>query len=153
MSQITLDEIKARQTEIQLMIANFAIQSLSVQYHFPEAMIEIKAGENYAGLILGKDGNQSHHLILLPGNINEVNWTDALAWAKEQGGELPTRREQSLLFANLKEEFKDEYYWSSEQHASYSDYAWFQGFDNGNQNYTFKDNELRARAVRRLIIQ
>jgi hypothetical protein len=48
--------------------------------------------------------------------------------------------------------FDPEWYWSSTQHAAYSDYAWFQLFDNGHQYYDFKSAELRARAVRRLPI-
>jgi len=48
-------------------------------------------GEAYAGILL-KDGKPSHHLVLLPGQTN-ANWKDAIAWAKKQGGELPTRKE------------------------------------------------------------
>ena len=112
----------------------------------------LKPGEEYAGLILGKDGKPDHHLILLPGEAETVTWPQAKEWAKKAGGELPTRREQALLFANLKEQFKTVWYWSCEQHASDSDCAWFQYFDDGGQHYDFTDYELRARAVRRLEI-
>lgn len=36
------------------------------------------------------------------------------------------------------------------QDADDPDYAWYQSFNNGNQNYNWKDNNNRARAVRRL---
>lgn len=75
------------------------------------------------------------------------------AWAKCQGGELPTRREQSLLFANLQEHFKGTWYWSDQEHESNTDYAWYQYFYYSNKGITRKDHELRARAVRRVIVE
>jgi hypothetical protein len=48
--------------------------------------------------------------------------------------------------------FETEWYWSSTQHASYSDCAWCQGFFHGHQSYYYKYDELRARAVRRVAI-
>lgn len=112
----------------------------------------LKAGELYAGIILGKDGAPDHHLILLPGKADDVNWADAQAFAAAAGGELPTRREQSLLYANLKEEFEPRWYWSCEQHASNSGCAWRQYFGGGDQDYYGKDCGFRARAVRRSVI-
>jgi hypothetical protein len=50
------------------------------------------------------------------------------------------------------EAFEQEWYWSSTQHASYSDCAWSQHFSYGYQDYNRKYDELRARAVRRLAI-
>ncbi len=153
---ITLDAIKAEQSKIAEMIAAFEQQaSETTEILFPEFLIELKYGEEYAGLIVGKDGESSYHLILLPGQATGVDWADAKEFAAKQGGELPTRREQSLLFANLKEQFDSEYYWSSEQNASASDsdYAWFQSFGNGHQNLNHLSSKLRARSVRRLVLQ
>lgn len=45
------------------------------------------------------------------------------------------------------------WYWSGEQHASSSDYAWIHDFDDGNQYDLNKSLEGRARAVRRLVIE
>jgi len=112
----------------------------------------LKKGEHYAGIILGKDGEPDYHLILLPGDADKVNWEAAKKFADKAGGELPTRREQSLLFANLKEQFEPRWYWSFEQHASDSDCAWFQHFDYGYQFSNLKSYECRARAVRRSVI-
>ncbi len=112
----------------------------------------LNEGEHYAGVILGKDGAPSHHLILLPGEAGDVNWQQAKEWAAKTGGELPTRREQSLLYANLQEQFKAEWYWSGEQHAAYADSAWIQSFGYGGQNSHHKGVSTRARAVRRLVI-
>jgi hypothetical protein len=110
-------------------------------------------GELWAGVLLNEDGTPSHHVILLPGEAARIGWNKAVEWAKEIGGELPTRREQSLLFANLKLQFKGEWYWSGEQHAATSDGAWLQVFDDGGQYDGDKSFEARARAVRRLPIQ
>ena len=47
------------------------------------------------------------------------------------------------------EAFEQEAYWTSTQHAGYSDNAWCQDFDDGNQLNGFKSCELRVRPVRR----
>ena len=112
----------------------------------------LKPGEIYAGILLGKDGAPDHHMILLPGTAESIKWPDAVEWAKKAGGELPTRREQSLLFANLKEEFEPRWHWSGEQYADYTGYAWHQDFNYGDQTSNRKSYEGRARAVRRLVI-
>lgn len=113
----------------------------------------LSKGEEYAGIILGKNGEPDHHLILLPGESESVNWQQAKEFAHKAGGELPTRREQSLLFANLKEHFKGAWYWSGEQHESHSALAWIQRFSGGYQGWRSEFSKLRARAVRRIIIQ
>jgi len=148
---ITLEAIKTEQTKLAELIAAFEAQAKRL-IHFPETEIQLHDGEHYAGIILGKDGTPNHHLILLPGD-EKINWNDAKAFAKKAHGELPTRREQSLLYANLKEQFQEAYYWSGEQHASYAGCAWCQNFSSGSQGNLGINYELRARAVRRLVIQ
>lgn len=114
---------------------------------------ELKDGEVNAGLIMLAGGTPSHWVILLPVDKDDGNWTDAETWAKEQGGELPTRTEQSLLFANAKFEFKEDWYWSAETHAKNSEWAWFQHFCIGYQGSFLKSYDgCRARAVRRVSV-
>ena len=113
-------------------------------------MPALKKGEAYAGILL-KDGKPSHHLVLLPGD-EQKNWKDATAWAKKKGGELPTRKEQALLFANAADKFQQRWYWSSEEYAGNADYAWIQNFSYGYQGYYHKSNDYRCRAVRRVAI-
>lgn len=108
---------------------------------------ELNEGERYIGGIVSADGTTTH-IILLPGDI-EANWNAAMAWAKEQGGDLPTRVEQALMFATAKDEFKPRAYWANQ---SESGWAWSQGFTGGRQLTLHKSCELRARAVRRLVI-
>ena len=112
----------------------------------------LNPGEVYAGLILGQNGEADYHLILLPGEAESVTWAKAKAFAKKAGGTLPDRRELRLLWVNAKQEFQPNWYWSSEQHASYSDCAWMQLFLSGGQDFDRKDFTFRARAVRRLPI-
>jgi hypothetical protein len=112
----------------------------------------VEHGGIYAGIVRGTDGASDYHLILLPETTNELNWNDAINWAKSLDVELPTRREQAILFGNLSNEFELGWHWSKEQHADTSDYAWVQFFGNGGQLTSLKSDEYRARAVRRLSI-
>ena len=115
-------------------------------------VITLAENEQYAGLILNDDGTPSHHLVLLPEDHDDMPWQAAVDWAKSVSGELPTRREQSLLFANCKQHFKRDWYWSSELNASAASFAWYQDFNYGLQYYRHLFNQCRAVAVRRLPI-
>ena len=152
MTTVTIEAVVAKQAELAKMIE--ALQcATTFSYGIPEALIELKPGERYAGIVLAEDGEPAHHLILLPGEAEDLNWEDAKSWATEQGGELPTRQEQALLFANLKSQFKPNWHWSNQAHETNSAWAWCQAFNSGDQNYDVQDLELRARAVRRLVIE
>jgi hypothetical protein len=145
----TLEEIKAKQAELVAMIAKLEKKPRR-RLHFPEMALELKEGEMWAGVIVDTEyPANSYHLILLPDEADSVNWESAKSFASKVGGELPSRREQSLLFANLKDQFQGSYYWSSEQHAGYRGFAWCQTFGSGYQLYNEKFSCLRARAVRR----
>jgi hypothetical protein len=109
----------------------------------------LRDGELYAGLILGKNGD-GHHLVLLPGDAVDVSWPAAREWAIGLGGELPTRRELSLLFANLREQFERAWYWSSEPHETRAQLVWGQNFASGIQTVYGRPFRGHARAVRRL---
>jgi hypothetical protein len=116
-------------------------------------------GGIYAGIARGRDGAPDYHLIVGPEFDGQLDWDAAGKWASaltlhgHSDFALPFRKEQALSFANVPELFKPEYYWSCEQHASYSNNAWTQSFNNGYQGNWSKDTRLRARAVRRLVIQ
>ena len=107
-------------------------------------------GEHYAGIILGKEGKSDHHLVLLPGEAEDVSWANAREWAQSQGGELPSRRELALLYANLREHFQRVWYWSSEPQEPRSHLVWGQNFTSGIQTMYGRPFRGRARAVRRL---
>lgn len=113
----------------------------------------LQKGEKYAGIILGANGESDHHVFLLPSRATSIGWKDAVDWARKSGGELPTRREQALLFANLKNEFEPGAHWSAEEYGPNTNCAWYQVFSNGGQFSYHMSIELRARAVRRLVIE
>lgn len=148
---ITLEQIEAEQSRVRAMIEDFRKQPLPSEYVVAGVKIPLAPGERCAGLMLGEDGKQDYYLILLPGEAEGVTWQAACEWADEQDASLPTRREQSLLFANLKGEFESAWYWSGERHEENPGWAWYQYFDGGSQTYYPQSYEFRARAVRRFI--
>jgi hypothetical protein len=88
--------------------------------------------------------------VLLPARGEKLTWDQAVEFASNAGGELPTRREQSLLFANLKQHFEATWYWSAEVYESDGSCAWCQDFFIGGQDVSHESSEGRAVAVRRL---
>ncbi|CAJ0777758.1 hypothetical protein [Ralstonia chuxiongensis] len=91
-------------------------------------------------------------VILLPGDIEQVTWTDAMEWAREIGGQLPTRAEAALLHANFPQGFARGRFWTSDQCVSKRGHfsAWYQSFSTGNQAYKTQRMLLKARAIRRM---
>ena len=113
---------------------------------------KLNDGEEYSGAIINPDGT-GHHIILLDGDNDDADWNTQMEWAKSIGGDLPDRIEQSMLFAHLKDRFKETLYWSNTQHAANAGYVWWQDFGNGGQFYDYgKYHAVRARAVRRVVI-
>ena len=112
---------------------------------------QLNEGEVNAGLCI-VDGKVSHWLILLPATTDKVlKWQEAIDWAKSVGGELPTRAESALLYANVCDQIDQYYsYWTATAVASEPSCAWRQYFDYGYQYGTRKDGLTRARAVRRV---
>ena len=102
-------------------------------------------GGTFAGVITKPDGTH-HAVVLLPAKGEDLTWKDAKAWAKEQGGELPSRPIAAMLFANVQSALTPEWHWTADElNASY---AWGCFFDFGGQDDTRKDHELPAVAVR-----
>lgn len=111
-------------------------------------------GGKYGGIGRGLNGAADHHLVVYQEAPSRMNHAAALEWAKAEGGEIWTRWDSALCFANLRELFRtDEYYWTATQHEAYSAYAWIQAFGDGPQLDHHKDTEYRARLVRRFPIQ
>ena len=116
-------------------------------------------GGLFAGLVRGENGAPDYLLILGPEAEGELAWQPAMDWAAaldiegHQDFTLPTRAEQAILFGTVRDQFQSDWYWSREQHAAASAYAWMQLFGFGTQGLNRKSYDYRARAVRRLIIQ
>ncbi len=123
MSTITLDQIKAEQTKLNAMIASFeatnsAKNIFPITFDFPE----LKEGEQWVGTIISA-GGKKEHVILLPGEKDDINWQDANEWAASIGGQLPDRVESALLYSCMKDEFKEEAYWTCETHTGNAEWA------------------------------
>lgn len=115
---------------------------------------KLNEGEIYAGISRDPDTGAWHHLVLLPATTDKgLTWGEAIEWAKSVGGELPTRFESALLYANARDQIIEQnywYYWASTPRAFEPSRAWFQNFGNGHQIDDLKDYLCKARAVRRV---
>ena len=116
-------------------------------------------GGVFAGILKGEDGDYALIVPLDPASdVDAAPWKEALAaagkfkTAQHQDYSPATRGELALCFRNVPGLFKKDWYWSSTPSAGNASYAWCQSFGHGYQDYGLKDNQLRARAVRRLKI-
>ena len=99
----------------------------------------------FAGVITRPDGTHCA-VIRLPENGTKLTWKKAMTWAKEQGGELPSRPVEALLFANVKAALPSGWHWTSEEAAACR--AWLCGFPDGDIYFLHKGYEGSAVAVR-----
>lgn len=156
MSEVTLQAIQARQTELAAMIAKLtaaAASSSARTIEIEPTEIELEAGEHYAGAVLNADGTIAHHLVLLAAKPTErLTWSAAVAWAHLVDGELPTRQEAALIYANCKPHLDGVWHWTSEEHESSASYAWYCYFSHGYQFHNNKSSAGAARAVRRIAV-
>lgn len=97
-------------------------------------------GGTFAGLMRDYDCNEDYALILGP-SLGQGTFKELTKKAEEvevDGHEdfrLPLRTEQSLLYANLKDQFEPKWYWSCERRPVYEAFAYAQNFLNGDQHY------------------
>lgn len=153
MTEITLERIQAKQTELAALIQQFtqATQPVATLHVFPEVEIELQPGERYAGPVLDADGKLLHHLVLMAQRpAGKLNWQAAMDWAATVVGALPTRQEQALLYANCKPHLDPLWHWSCETHEDDASYAWHCYFGYGNRYGSRKSFEGSAVAVRRV---
>ena len=147
MTTITLEDVKSELGRLTEKVVSFEAQAkMAASFPIEVTLPALNIGEKWVGVVISADGKKREHIILLPGEKENINWKDAMEWAKSVGGELPDRTEGALLFATMKAEFTAACYWTREQHASGSVYAWFQVFVDGYQYCDGTDNKLRARA-------
>lgn len=126
-----------------------AVAALEISARFPD--VDLADGEVYAGLSRDPVTGAWHHLVLLPAITDKgLTWQQAIDWAKSVGGELPTRDESALLYANVRDKIDQDYWhWTATEVASEPSWAWSQNFDDGYQYGSHKGYHGRARAVRR----
>jgi hypothetical protein len=110
----------------------------------------------------GKDQNEENACSEFDGKANTLalavdseiehpaaQWAHELAIGQFDDFYLPARRELALMYANVPELFKKEWYWSSTQYSEAC--AWIQHFYDGGQGDYWKNGGYRARAVRRFL--
>ena len=104
------------------------------------------------GLIFYIEGNKALECSEL---LGEANWEGAKRMCAEYFGGgyddwyLPNKEELNWIYENLRRTKKitgDTWYWSSSSDST--DYAWIQGFNNGNQYNDYKSSTNSVRAVR-----
>jgi hypothetical protein len=104
-------------------------------------------GGIFAGLTTKPDGTHCA-VVLLPNTATDLTWTKAKAWAKKQGGELPSRPVAALLFANVQSALWPRWHWTCDEFDA--SYAWGCNFDDGSQRDHHKSYEGGAVAVRQI---
>jgi hypothetical protein len=88
-----------------------------------------------------------------PKDLGGHNWEDAKKVCEElgDGWKLPTREELHLMWLNRESVggFSGALYWSSSEDGN--NFAWFQHFLNGGQDYNNKSSTGYVRAVRDIV--
>jgi hypothetical protein len=111
-------------------------------------------GGTFAGITTSPTGEHAAVVLLADKPEQRMPWQQAMAWAQEAGGQLPSRPVAALLYANAKAQFEEAWYWTANSleadtgDSSDASYAWYQGFNNGHQYHDHKGAEGRVRAVR-----
>jgi hypothetical protein len=129
--KLTIEDIKAAQENLSKMIDKFEQQQKNIKF----GDVQLQENEKYAGVILNENGEPSHHLILLGGNIQ--NGKRLYSSVVDLYPSLPTIQELSLLYCNLKTEFYQSIYLSSNGSLQ-TNWCWCIDFENNQPKYTYK---------------
>jgi len=127
------------------------IASISIP-HLPALGAELDGGL-FAGITTTVSG-QHAAIVLLPAKPEKrLTWAQAISWAEQAGGQLPTRPVAAQLYATLKPQFEEVWHWTVDQMQDDigeegASYAWYCTFGYGNQGCSHKSYEGLARAVR-----
>jgi len=72
----------------------------------------------------------------------KMNWQEAMDWAKEQGGRLPTKFELQALAESgeIPEDKKADWYWSASSVSGSTGLAWYVDLYDGYTNFYGKFN-------------
>lgn len=110
---------------------------------------ELKAGELLIGGFVDATG-KGYWCALLDGDYEQDTWHNQMSKAVLTGVDLPNRAELVTMHEKFPEQFQETWYWSNTTDRDGDQWAWYQGFNTGNQNSTNKHGELCARFVRRI---
>ena len=126
MTTVTLNDVKAKQTELNDMISQLVDQaSKPRQIAIGTRTIELHPGERYAGAKLHEDGTFSHDVIVLAARFEgRKDWQGVQDWTKAVGGAAPSPEEFALIKANCADVLTESWYWTDRTHADEASYAW-----------------------------
>ncbi len=119
--------------------------SLSISLSTLPALGTALHGGIFAGLTTRKDGSHCA-VVLLPDQGTALTWKKAGNWAQKLEAELPSRPAAILLFANVKDQLRPAWHWTSE--SLDASYAWGCNFGDGRQYDDLKSYGGSAVAVR-----
>ena len=91
----------------------------------------------YVSLVTKPNGTHCDVLLKLQGK-SDLTWQQAMDWAIEVGGELPSRPIAALLHANVKDKLQPEWYWCSDEDGT--PYRWQIFMGDGAIRSTIDDN-------------
>jgi hypothetical protein len=111
----------------------------------PPLKAELQGGL-FAGLVTLPDGTHQAVVLLAARPDKRLTWKQAMAWAVEAGGQLPSRPIAALLYANCKPHLEADWHWTNETEGS--SYAWYCNFYDGSQYYGRRSAGGCAVAVR-----
>lgn len=150
MSLATLNEVQAKQVELNAMIAQLAEQMHKpCQIAIAARTIELQPGERYGGAKLHEDGTFSHDVIVLAARPEgRKDWQGVQDWAKAVGGDAPSPEEFALIKANCADVLTESWYWANRTHADDASYAWY-FVSSGDTDDSLKSYRGGALAVRR----
>ena len=152
MSQVTLESIETKQTELSELIAQFKAEAAKpVLWVFHKVAIEMHPGERYAGQVLDESGQVVNHLVLMAQRPDKkLSWQAATDWASGLNAQLPTRQMMAAIRANTQDRPQSGWHWTCEAHEHDASYAWGCYFRYGGQDFSRKGYEGSAVAVRRV---
>ena len=105
-------------------------------------------GGTFVGITMLADGKLYAIVQLDAKPPKRLTWKKAMEWAASVGGCLPSRPVAALMFALAKDLLTPDWYWTSEQFAEDTDYAWCCDFYDGFQGYYRQRSDGCAVAVR-----
>ncbi len=113
-----------------------------------------RLGEQKAGTILDVGTGITYDLMLLPGESEDVTWTQAKAIAAAAGGDLPSTAEMLMLERLLgAAAFKSDAYWTIETARFDGDTEdSIQYFTDGVFDFTVPSDQMSMRGVRRVMV-
>jgi hypothetical protein len=119
---------------------------------------DLRIGDNDDWYLPAQDELEIIYRNLKPTKEQNTGWyrsginVSALVPTYPYTPDSPAQTQTELFQEGGEQAFDDVWYWSSTQHAADSDCAWVQNFSYGDQYGNPKGGDVRARAVRRVLI-